>query len=186
MLGINKYSDQKVLEEIRNGNEDMLEYLYLRHTNMVTSFILKNNGTRDDVSEILQETVIAGWQNMMKPSFLLQSKISTYLMAIAKNLWYKELKKRSRFTVVDESMKERGSADHRNNMDLSLIRKMVDSLDDTCKELLSLFYFDGMDQQSIAERMGFANSQTVKAKKYQCFKRLEQAVKKEYKKSDFI
>jgi RNA polymerase sigma factor (sigma-70 family) len=186
MLGINKYSDHKVLEEIRKGNEEMLEYLYLKHTNMVKSFILKNNGTEEDVSEILQETVIAAWQNMMKPSFLLQSKISTYLMAIAKNLWYKELKKRSRFTVVDESLKERPETDKNNPMDLALIRQLVDDLDDTCKELLSLFYFDGMDQKAIADRMGFANAQTVKAKKYQCFKRLEKAVKKDYKKSDFI
>ena len=46
------------------------------------------------VDDILQESVIAVWQNVNKSEFLLQSKLSTYVMAIAKNLWFKELKKK--------------------------------------------------------------------------------------------
>jgi RNA polymerase sigma factor (sigma-70 family) len=186
MLGISKYSDHKVLNEIRKGNEDMLVYLYDKHKAMIRSFILKNSGSEDDVTEILHETVIASWQNMMKPTFLLQSKISTYLMAIAKNLWFKELKKRSRFTVVDETLNEQKAGESKPNMDHVLVRQMMDEIDETCRKLLTLFYFDGMDQKAIADEMGFANASTVKAKKYQCFKKLEGAVKSKYQKSDFM
>jgi DNA-directed RNA polymerase specialized sigma24 family protein len=63
---------------------------------------------------------------------------------------------------------------------------MVAELDETCKKLLSYFYFDGLENKIIAEKMGFANTDTVKSKKYQCFKRLQAAVTSQYNKEDFF
>jgi DNA-directed RNA polymerase specialized sigma24 family protein len=70
---------------------------------MVKNFILKNNGDDSAVDDILQDAVIAVWKNTNKPEFLLQAKLSTYVMAIGKNLWFKELKKRTKFKLVDEA-----------------------------------------------------------------------------------
>jgi hypothetical protein len=39
---------------------------------------------------------------------------------------------------------------------------------------------------TIAKRLQFNNADTAKAKKYQCFKKLEEIVKRRYKMTDFL
>ena len=86
MFGIGKLNDHTILERIKQGDEKMLVHLYKEHHTMVKNFILKNSGDESVVDDVLQDTIIAVWKNTNKPEFLLQSKLSTYVMAIAKNL----------------------------------------------------------------------------------------------------
>lgn len=167
----------------------MLVHLYKDHYTMIRNFVLKNNGNEDAVEDILQESVIAVWRNVHKTEFLLQSKLSTYVMAIAKNLWFKELRKQSKFKYVDESESQnmtQQSEPMNLNMDQHIIVQMVQEMDETCRRLLSYFYFDGFDNQLIAEKLGFANTNSVKSKKYQCFKKLQARVLENYKKEDLL
>ena len=188
MLGYRRFSDSQLVEEIKAGNEDALLSMYKSYFSMVKSFILKNSGTEDEVDDVFQDSLIAVWRNVNKSGFTLTVKMSTYLMAIVKNLWFKQLKKKTRFTVVDESLQEKISADHisTDHLDHDLIHDMVSELDETCKKLLGYFYFDGLENKIIAEKMGFANTDTVKSKKYQCFKKLQIAVREKYTKGDFF
>lgn len=187
MMMFRRLSDQKVIEKIREGDESALVYLYKDHYTMVRNFVLKNNGNDDVVEDILQESVLAVWKNVQRSEFLLQAKLSTYVMSIAKNLWFKELKKQSRFTYVDENEKiDYNVEEIQNNWDHHLIVKMVGEMDDTCRKLLSYFYFDGFDNNVIANKLGFSNSNSVKSKKYQCFKRLQKLVLENYNKEDLL
>lgn len=188
MLLRKRFSDTQLVEEIQAGNEEALVSMHKSYFAMVKSFILKNNGTEDEVDDILQDSLIAIWRNVNKPDFTLTVKMSTYLMAIVKNLWFKQLKKKNRFTIVDESLQEKITADDisTDHLDHRVIHQLVAELDETCKRLLSYFYFDGLDNKVIAEKMGFANTDTVKSKKYQCFKRLQTSVTDQYSKGDFF
>lgn len=188
MLGLNKLNDQQIIEMIQQGHEKALLIMYRQNLAMVKNFVRKNNGTDEEVPDLMQDTVIAVWQNANKPNFSLTVKLSTYIMSIAKNLWYKQLRKKSRLTKIDESHQQFAADEVKpmHSMDISVIRKMVDALDDTCRQLLSYFYFDELDNKVIAEKMGFANTDVVKSKKYQCFKKLETEVKAVYNKEDFF
>lgn len=191
MFGFKSYSDQKVIEEIRNGNEEMLVYVYKQNYTPVRNFILRNNGEEDDIDDILQESVIALWQNVMKEEFHLSAKLTTYLLAIVKNLWFKQLKKKNRLVRIDETGTEREKAEGDqfnalSRIDLTAIHEIIAEMDETCRKLLSYFYFDGFSNKVIAEKLGFANTDTVKSKKYQCYKKLEGMVKDAYRKEDFF
>ncbi len=189
MLGLNRLSDHRVIERIRQGDEHMLVHLYKDHYTMIRNFVLKNNGNEDAVEDILQESVIAVWRNVQKSEFLLQSKLSTYVMAISKNLWFKELRKKSKFKYVDESVTEnmhQQSEPMQLDMDQHIIVQMVEEMDETCRRLLSYFYFDGLDNKLIAEKLGFSNTNSVKSKKYQCFKKLQAKVLDNYRKDDLL
>ena len=188
MLLNKRFSDSQLVEEIKAGNEEALVSMQKSYYAMVKSFILKNNGTEDEIDDVLQDSIIAVWRNVNKPHFSLTVKMSTYLMAIVKNLWYKQLKKKTRFTVVDESLQEKITADDikTDHLDHRIIHQMVAELDETCMRLLGYFYFDGFDNKTIAEKMGFANTDTVKSKKYQCFKRLQSSVTTKFNKEDFF
>jgi RNA polymerase sigma factor (sigma-70 family) len=187
MFGIVFNSDSDLVNEIKKGNEKALLTLYKQNLNAIKKFVLNNSGTLDEAEDVLQETLIAVWQNIAKPEFLLNVKLSTYVFSIAKNQWYKQLKKKSRFKVVDVTETENLRASESPLLyDSKIVRDYVNKLDDTCKKLLMFFYFDGLDMNTIAEQMGFANSDTVKSKKYQCFKKLETSVKEHFGRDDFM
>ena len=187
MFGIGFSSDSDLVNEIKRGNEKALLTLYKQNLGTIKKFVLNNSGTIDEAQDVLQETLIAVWQNVAKPEFLLNVKLSTYVFSIAKNQWYKQLKKKTRFKVVDVSVTENYRAEESPMMyDTKIVSDYVNKLDETCKRLLMYFYFDGLDMNTIAEQMGFANSDTVKSKKYQCFKKLETSVKEHFGKDDFM
>ncbi|MCC6721644.1 MAG: sigma-70 family RNA polymerase sigma factor [Bacteroidia bacterium] len=187
MFGLGFYSDSDLVKEIKQGNEKALLILYKQNINSIKKFVLNNNGSIEEAQDVLQDTLIAVWQNVAKPDFLLNAKLSTYIFSIAKNQWYKQLKRKTRFKVVDESASENFRAEETPlKYDTKIVCDYVNKLDETCRKLLMYFYFDGLDMNTIAEQMGFANSDTVKSKKYQCFKKLESAVKEHFEKDDFI
>ncbi len=187
MFGIGKIADHTVLDNIKQGDEQMLVYLYKQHYQMVKNFVIKNSGDENAADDILQDTVIAVWKNTNKPNFLLQSKLSTYIMAIAKNLWFKELKKRTKFKLVDEANHLEHHKDEMHlDMDQNIIVSLVEQMDETCRRLLFYFYFDGLSTKQIASKLNYANANTVKSKKYQCFKKLQATVISQYKKEDLL
>lgn len=188
MFGYRRLSDPKIVEEIQRGNEEALVTLYKENYTMVRNFVLRNSGTEEEVDDVLQDSLIAVWQNVNKEEFILKVKLSTYVMSIVKNQWFKRLKKKSRFTRVDEAPHDRFSqeTDENSSLDMRIIHEMVREMDEACRKLLSYFYFDGLNNKVIADKMGYANTDTVKSKKYQCFKKLQTAVKDQFTKGDFF
>lgn len=187
MFGRKKFKDEEIIAEIKKGNQEPLVFLYQSNFNSVRNYILKNNGSLEDVDDVLQDAVIVVWQNVSKPEFVLSSKLNTYVYAIGKNLWLKQLNKDKRLDPLEDFHANTHFADEPKNhsMDLGIVVEYLDKLGDTCRQILQLFYFDGLDMAAIAERLDFANADTAKSKKYQCFKKLEVMIKQNFTKSDF-
>jgi len=57
------------------------------------------------------------------------------------------------------------------------VRDALDRLGEPCRTLLILFYWEEASMEEIASRLGFANAETAKSKKYQCKKALEQILR---------
>lgn len=180
--------EEKILARLRQGDQEVLVELYHSNFSMVRNHVVKNNGVVEDAEDLLQDALVVLWQNVRKPGFELTSKISTYIMAICKNLWLKQLGKNSRM-MGEEMIKPQAHSitpDNGQVMDLKKIHEALDELGDTCRNILVMFYFDGYDMDTIARSLQFNNADTAKAKKYQCFKKLEEIVKRRYKMTDFL
>lgn len=179
--------EASLLGRIRSGDREVLIELYKSHEQMVIKHVINHSGDRDDAQDLLQEALVVLWQNARKPDFELTVKPATYLMAVVKNLWLKQLSRKKR--LKDESHikshHQQAEMATENNMDYSLVRKALDLLGDTCRNVLLMFYFDGFDMKTIAEANNFANPDVAKAKKHQCMKQLEVIIKKDYKPTDF-
>lgn len=67
-----------------------------------------------------------------------------------------------------------------------IIHKCVAELGETCKKVLSYYYFEGRSMKEIAELLNFANADTAKTKKYKCKKELDKKIKSRYTAEDFI
>lgn len=176
--------DSEIIKRIKQGDESALDYLYKKNYKMMTRMVLNNNGTEEEAKDIYQESVIIFWQKAMKPDFVLTSKISTFIYSICQNLWRKELERKARLSSEMKDGKQYNTFDKEERE--AIVHKCINSLGDTCSKVLMFYYFDGMSMNDIAKKMGFANSDTAKTKKYKCKKELDALIKSKYKATDFL
>ncbi|WKN30250.1 sigma-70 family RNA polymerase sigma factor [Porifericola rhodea] len=176
--------DSVILERISKGDEKALDYLYKKYYRMMTNVVLKNNGTEQEAKDIYQDALIVFWQKVIGNQLVLTSKISTYLYSVCLNLWRKELDRKSRLS--NEEKDEIEYLDQESEERSHIIRSCIAELGDTCKRILMYYYFDDMSMQDIADKLGLANTETAKTKKYKCKKRLDSLIKSKYSKSDFL
>jgi RNA polymerase sigma factor (sigma-70 family) len=185
---IKRLNDEQLVIAIKHGDKDAMVQLYKDNYAAVRNYILKNNGNTDDAEDILQDAVIAVWEKIQQGSLELKAKLSTFVFAISKNLWLKRLGKLGRQVNMDgiktENLSEKNEGMYEE--DRKIVVSMMNLLGAKCREILSLFYFEGYDMTTIAEKLDYNNADTVKAKKHQCFKQLQEQFLKVYKKQDFI
>jgi RNA polymerase sigma factor (sigma-70 family) len=176
-------NDQEILVRLKQGDENTLDLIYKQHYRMMVKMIIKNNGSEEEAKDIYQESLIVLWQKVRDPNFVLTSKISTYLYSICLNLWRKELERKKRFSYEVAEGSE--TIDMDRDERVKIINNCIQKLGETCRDILTYYYFDRLSMVEIAEKMGFANSDTSKTKKYKCKKELDLLVKSLYKESDF-
>ena len=176
--------DSVILEKISRGDEKALDYLYRKYYRMMTNAIIKNSGSEQEAKDIYQDALIVFWQKVISNQLTLTSKISTYLYSVCLNLWRKELERKSRL-----SYEEHDSAEYMNDEAeerKTIIHHCINQLGGTCQKILTYYYFDDMSMQEIANKLGFATTETAKTKKYKCKKRLDHLIKAKYSASDFL
>ena len=190
MSGSQQPTDSEVLNAIKQGDQRMLLYLYKRNFDPVRSYICKNSGSVADAEDILQDSLVIFWQNVQKEDFSLSSKPETYIYAIAKNIWLKQLRKNGRMHLTDFendlSIDVSDKTEEYSDEKYVILSRYLTQIGETCRTLLSYFYFEQWDMEQIAEKMQFANADTAKAKKYQCKKKLESLIKKHYSAEDLL
>ena len=100
-------SDKEILKRIKNNDRTILGELFVAYEKPVTGFIRKNGGDKADAEDILQETIIALWQNVNNGRYQASAKLSTYIFAIAKNKWLAEYRRRNKLDFdLDKDMDE--------------------------------------------------------------------------------
>ncbi len=179
-----KVSDQRIIDRIKSGDESALDYLYKKNYSTMLSLVIRNNGTEQEARDIFQDALIVFWQKATSKEFELTSKISTYLYSVCQNLWRKELERKKKFEASDKEDSEEN--DFEKQEMIRIVHECIDLLGDSCKEVLTLYYFDGLSMDKIAEKMGLANSDTAKTKRYKCKKKLDSLIRSKYTSSDFL
>ena len=176
--------DSDILEKIQKGDESALDYLYSKHFRMMAKMVMKNSGTEEEARDIFQDALIVFWKKVIAKELVLTSKISTYLYSICQNLWRKELEKKKRYSSEEKDIAETPNVDRKEQVEI--VNRVISNLGDTCKKVLMYYYFDGLSMQDIADKMGFANSDTAKTKKYKCKQEIDKKIKSLYTASDFL
>jgi len=177
-------SDKEVLARIYKGDEKALDYLYKKYYRMMVNLVMKNSGSEQEAKDIYQDALVVFWQKVSSGNLVLTSKISTYIYSVCLNLWRKELDRKSRLVNEEKDGTEYIEDDKAER--IKIVQDCVEELGDGCKKILQYYYFDGMSMSEIAEKLGYANTDTAKTKKYKCKKKLDLLIKSKYKASDFL
>ena len=175
-------TDARILDLIRKGDEEALVMLYESNRKPIVAYVSRNSGTSDDAEDLLQESLVILWERVRTGKFEYKAQLSTFIYATMKNLWSQRLRGMKRLSS--------GEIDPNDHEDFSpsaldvliesehaaMVRDALDRIGGQCRKLLLLFYWEEMSMDEIASRLGFANADTAKAKKYQCKKALERAL----------
>ena len=176
--------EKEVYERIQKGDEKALEIIYKKYYRMMTKLVITNSGTEEEARDVYQEALIVFWQKARSGNLVLTSKMSTYIYSVCQNLWRKELDRKKRLSNEEKDSPEHIDTDKPERE--KIIAKCLGQLGETCRKVLMYYYFDEMSMQEIADKMGFANTDTAKTKKYKCKQKLDELVKAQYSEQDFL
>lgn len=146
---------------------------------MIENYILKNSGTKEEAKDIYQNTLLAFYKSIIKEGFVLNSKISTYLFSISKNLWLKELRETSKFQVSNLSDEKEIADEGDFSQKEELINKMtvgLKKLSENCQKLIRLYYYESKSWNEIMQVMNYKNEHAARNQKYKCFQKLKQNI----------
>lgn len=177
-------NEKAIFERVCKGDEKALELLYQKYYRMMTKMVMNNNGTDQEAKDIYQEALVVFWQKAVSGKLVLTSKISTYIYSICQNLWRKELDRKRRLSSEQKDSMEFPT--HEKEERAMLVNKCIAQMGDTCRRVLMYYYFDGLSMQEIADKVGFANTNTAKTKKYKCKLKLDELIRSQYSEHDFL
>ncbi|MFM7485429.1 MAG: RNA polymerase sigma factor [Cytophagales bacterium] len=177
-------NEKEIFERIQIGDEKALEIIYKKYYRMMTKLVITNSGTEEEARDVYQDALVVFWQKARSGNLVLTSKMSTFIYSICQNLWRKELDRKKRLS--NEEKDAPTSMDMDSPEREKIMAKCLEQLGETCRKVLTYYYFDEMSMQEIADKLGFANTDTAKTKKYKCKQKLDELVKAQYSETDFL
>ncbi|MEM9545791.1 MAG: sigma-70 family RNA polymerase sigma factor [Bacteroidota bacterium] len=166
---------EELRRAFRSNADHAIDAVYKEYRKAFINFAKSYNLPDDEVIDVFQETVIALYQNLQNDRVeKRQSSVKTYLFAIGKYKLINASKKQQRKTEQNgmETIENKESSTMHLNLQQSL-RKLGDS----CREILTLYYYRQYSIDAIMHTLSLKNENTVKAAKSRCLKKLKEIIK---------
>ena len=170
-------TEQELIEALRKGESPAFRALYVKHFSMVRYLVIHNSGRDEDAWDVFQEATVALYEQLRAGTFTQKSSLKTWLYAVCRNKWLKQLEKRKRnvrftdFEAVEEvALPEEKAEDEAMH---KMFRQSLEKLGAQCRKLLLLFYFFKKSMDEIASELGYTNADNAKAQKYKCLQKLK-------------
>jgi RNA polymerase sigma factor (sigma-70 family) len=171
------------IAQLKLGNEFLYRKIYKENFSLVLKLVLSNHGDEEDARDIYQETFIVFYEKLKQEDFQLTCAIPTYLYSVARNLWYKRLRKlhydgviKLKETMDAEEVEEDVEAHVAKEGFMISIERSLEQLGDPCCSILKDFFYNKMSMDEIALKFGYTNSDNAKNQKYKCFNRFKKLV----------
>lgn len=175
-------NDNELIEAIRNRDREAFKYLYKNYTGAIKQFVIKSGGEEFDAEEIEQEVIILLYEKIVSGKFVLKegTKLSTYMYAVGKNMYYKMCRKKG---IVMNSID--GSFELPESVDIDIdnflddpkknekeVIGAIEELNQDCRDILTMFYYDKMSMRDISKKMGTISEDNVRKRKFRCLEKL--------------
>lgn len=178
--------NHSLIDKIKHRNSEReLKEIYQAYRNEFLLWAVRNHScTMEEAKDVFQQSIIIFYENIMSGKIShLTSQLKTYLFGIGKNKLLELSREKSRikgqyndvvylnqeifFEEMNEAYEEQ----------LQFVECCMVKLGNPCRNLLELYYYKKKSMVTIAEIMGYKNSDTVKNLKYKCLQRLKHLFK---------
>jgi len=155
-------SDVELLIRIADRDRGAFHLFYERHRGRVFHFAVSITRSPDLAEEVLQETMTAVWNGAKR--FKGQSKVTTWLLGIAKNQAYNLLRREDRGRRLPDAWDRR--PDPSTEVERSVhVERALDALPEAQREVLHLVFYENLTVEEMAELLGIPEG-TVKSRMY--------------------
>ena len=177
--------DGAYLEELRKGSPKAFEDLYDRYFRMVEDMVFKFNGTTEDARDVFQEALFVFVKKLREPAFVLTSKASTFIYAVARNIYLKKAGKHTVEISMDQQQfgfiakaeeADAGLSPTEKDSMLNVMTDKLGQLEQDCRTVIMYSFYQGLSHAQIAALTGYTEA-FVKVKKFRCLEYLRKLVK---------
>lgn len=183
-------SHESVPKFLTENTNQTLTRIYAEVFPRARTYIMQNSGQEEDARDIFQESLIAAWTNNINGRFSGDMNgFSAYLMQIVKYKWLNRLdSSEHRKTIYKDSADNLPDADSREALakeleESTILQDCMESLDGSCKEILTRFYYKKESLQRIAAELSYT-VESIKTVKYRCMQRLRKQFIEKIKSSE--
>lgn len=182
--------DEKLLLQIKNGDQQMLKALYLEYWQAFRLFASKAFGLdEEEALDAYSKAFTAFYFNIRDEKLCppLESTLRTYLFGIGKNHILKYF--------GDTYRKKVNTLEDYEGMDImahepevsgyfdlewqkELVRRLLDEAGEACKQILTLTFIEENSDEAIAEKMNIPSQNAVRQRRFQCLEKLRKLMRK--------
>lgn len=185
MEAVKTLSDTELVANLRSGSkmEESVKAIYRSYFDSLSWYVMNNSGSRQDAEDIFQEVIISFIELVQKGKFRGESSIKTFLFSLNRHVWLNELKRRGRAMAREEKFEKNQAI---IQLDVShtvedreakaQMMQLVSALGETCRKILTMFYYENMPVKAMLEFLDYENEQVIRNRKYKCLKQLEQMI----------
>lgn len=207
-------SDQEFIIEIQKRNERVTESFYYECRQYFMSFY-KTVFAREDIrDDIFQQSFVKLWTEIESKRIFIDNSgnihrhdrhgnirrmscsMKTFLLDIAKNDYSDWIRKEKLVMVADmetaaylmEVKSVEGQEDTPEAIQKRIVASCISDLPPRCKEILTMFYYDGMSLNEIiiARREKNISKNGLKTGKYKCMETLKSKVRSMYNRYNLV
>jgi len=180
------YTDEELVAAIKEDKDlnKPISFIYQHHSGKLSSFLINYGASEQQAQDVFQETVVAFIDIVKKDRYRPDAKIGTFLTAVAKNIWFNEIKKNER-SAFREKQFEKGRGEIEEDVSQQIqeremkqqMRSLLKQMDEPCQKILLLFYYEELSIKEIVHHLPYENEQVVRNKKSKCLQHLTGLVK---------
>ncbi|NOT76211.1 MAG: sigma-70 family RNA polymerase sigma factor [Cyclobacteriaceae bacterium] len=141
-------------------------------------WVAKMNGSFEDASDIFQDALIIYYEKNQIKNFEINTSVNAYILGIVKHLWIRKFKDDARNVSLSE-IESRISipSDFFPAPNTEKLLQFLESTGRQCLELLSAFYYEGLNMKQLSQRMNFKGERSATVQKYKCIEKLRNTIK---------
>ncbi len=154
--------------KISTERENAWEYIYKTYYPMVRDYVMRNNGSETDSTDVFQDGMMILYRNFNNGTFREESTIGTYIFSICRNLWLKETSLRQKKHTLDVDTLNNVSLENNYFINTEIITLLMNELKEDCRNILTEYYFNKRSMAELKEIFHVNSIQAAKNKKWRC------------------
>ena len=179
-MKVNYGADESLLMKFKQGDDRAMQQFMKDTWPAFRNFMLKKGCPEDKTRELFVDSITQLWMNIdaEKLSPPLSASLKTYLFSIGHFLNLKQFS--SSFGKKHQYLEE--TLELPEVLDLYLVidfkaqkewlNALLQKLDETCRNILSLFYLQDWPGESIVQELGLPSTGAFRVKKFRCLEKL--------------
>ncbi len=174
--------DKQLIAQLKKRDRNALKDVYRQYKTEFFRFASRYTKADDTLEDIFQDAIIAVYENALAGKLdNLKSSLKTYLFSTGKFMLFKKFRDtkevatdenyifdQKEAAVMEDIYEDEGPDEYQKKL-VANFKK----LGDKCREILELFYLQGLKLDEIMTFQGYENKNVVKSQKSRCLKTLK-------------